>query len=537
LDGFKQAATASGQGNLAHATGFTATTSRAIPGMLMVNGRARSQVGRDKPSKLLSLAWDRVRYRLKGTEGWREENRASSWFDQFGPPLSAAFCDESRDVSARYDTLFGYFLAGFLEFRTAAGERVYYPGYKGMRGHRIEGLEGFARTAPLLASWLASGRARVVPDPRDAGGTIDLVQLIREGLLAGTDPGAATYWGDIVDVDQRSVEAADVALVVWLTRDLIWASLRDDQRDHIAAWLRPIEDRQISPNNWLLFRVLVIEVLRSLGAPASPTASAQAYGQFKRLYRGSGWFDDPPTGVDFYNSWAISYALFWIDQVNPALDRPFIREVLRASAELTLHLISRDGVPMMGRSICYRMAVPCPVLIQSLLEPQVLLPGLARRALDAIWLHFVRRGGLSQGAVTQGYYLADKRFLDRYSGPGSCQWSLRSLVLAFQNPQGSAFWTDRPKPLPVEQGDYRLDLPELGWQVEGRSATGEVLIIIPANNDKQSEKIEEHSMWRRAVEIVFRKPHQPHNTHIKYGQRRYSSKTPFTNPSAKREVG
>lgn len=149
--------------------------------------------------------------RLKGTEGWSEKLATSPWFDRFDESFPRAFSDANLSSRERYRLLLDYFLAGFLEFRTATGERVYFPGFKGMRGHRIEGLEGFARTAPLLAAWLASGRDRIVPDPR-GNGSIDLVQLIREGLLAGTDPSAPTYWGDLADLDQRSVEGTRARL-------------------------------------------------------------------------------------------------------------------------------------------------------------------------------------------------------------------------------------------------------------------------------------------------------------------------------------
>lgn len=464
--------------------------------------------------------------RLRRTEGWTERLPTSACLAQMDRESITRFCDVERPALQRYETLFGYFLAGFLEFRTATGERVYYPGFKGMRGHKIEGLEGFARTAPLLASWLASGRPARVADPRGTGETIDLARLIRDGLVAGTDPAAPSYWGDIVDFDQRSVEAADIALTLWLTRDHVWVDLSAAERARIAAWLRGVELRALSPNNWLLFRVLVTEVLGALGMSADTALSSATYQEFKRHYLGAGWFNDPPMGVDFYNSWAISYALFWIDKINPQLDQAFIRGVLHDSASLTLHLIAPEGLPIMGRSICYRLAVPSPVLIQSLLESSQVSPGLGRRALDAVWLHFACRGALEQGAVTQGYYRPDKRLLDRYSGPGSCQWSLRSLVLAFQHAADAPFWTAPPELLPVERGDYRIDLPELGWIVEGHAGNGEVAITIPCNSD-EAPAVQHHRLWRRAVEALFHKPHQPHNYAVKYGRRRYSSLRPL----------
>lgn len=464
--------------------------------------------------------------RPKRVEGWNARLRSSPLLAQADAGLPFLFADTTRSPRDRYKLLFDYLLAGFLEFRTPAGERAYYPGFKGMRGHRIEGLEGFARTVPLFASWLASGRGEQVADPRTSL-PIDLAALICDGLLAGTDPTARTYWGEIGDMDQRAVEAADIALILWLTRASIWNKLTPAERRQIADWLGPVAERQVSPNNWLLFRVLVVETLIALGMPADGDASRAAWAAFKEHYRGSGWFYDPPTGIDFYNCWGISYALYWIDQINPALDRRFIRSTVRDSADLTLHLLTAEGLPMMGRSITYRMAVPCPVLIQSHLDPDSLHPGLARRALDAVWLYFVHHGALAQGRATQGYHHADKRLLDRYSGPASGQWSLRSLVLAFLHPGDAPFWTASEQPLPVEVADYRRNYPELGWIVQGDKAAGEVSITIPANPEGDDAPLQPHSAWRKAVEHLFHKPHQPHNYHAKYHRHRYSSRQPL----------
>jgi hypothetical protein len=462
----------------------------------------------------------------KRVEGWNALLPPSPLLARADAQLPLLFAEPDRSALDRYKLLFDYLLAGFLEFRTPAGERAYYPGFKGMRGHRIEGLEGFARTVPLFASWLASGRGEQVSDPRTSA-PIDLAALIRDGLLAGTDPEAPTYWGEIGDMDQRLVEAADIAVILWLTRASIWAHLTLTERQRIAHWLQPVAARKVSPNNWLLFRVLVVETLIALGMPADSDASQAAWAAFKGHYRGSGWFYDPPMGIDFYNSWGISYVLYWIDQVNPALDRRFIRDALRASADLTLHLITAEGLPIMGRSIPYRMAVPCPVLIQSQLDADSLHPGLARRALDAVWLYFVRHGGLAQGCATQGYHGADKRLLDRYSGPASGQWSLRSLVLAFLNPDDAPFWTAPEQSLPVEVADYRREYPELGWVVQGDRAAAEVTISIPANPERETAPLQPHGVWRKTVEHLFHKPHQPHNYHARYGRRRYSSRQPI----------
>lgn len=307
--------------------------------------------------------------------GWYKTLPTSPFFEQHDAEFAAQFGRTDLPDADRYLLLFDYLLAGFLEFGTPMGERVYYPGFKGRNGHLVEGLEGFARTAPLFAAWLASGREPIVADPRFPDEQVDLADRLRRGVLTGTDPRSPDYWGDLADRDQRIVEAADVALILWLSRDHVWAGFSAAEREQVAGWLRQVEVNEPFGNNWLLFRIQVIEALRALGMPADEQLSVDAYRTYQRLYLGSGWFEDPPRGVDYYNAWAISYSLFWIDQMNPAFDRSFIREALRESSSLVVHLIGPNGLPMMGRSVCYRMAVPAPAIMQSSLDPQSIDPG------------------------------------------------------------------------------------------------------------------------------------------------------------------
>jgi hypothetical protein len=148
------------------------------------------------------------------------------------------------------------------------------------------------------------------------------------------------------------------------------------------------------------------------------------------------------------------------------------------------------------------------------------------RGLDVVWRYFVANGSLRDGALTQGYFKADPRLLDRYSGSGSCHWGLRSLVLAFMHPAGDQFWSAPQEPLPVEESDYRLDLAKLGWMVEGRRASGEIIITIPQNYADVST-IDEYSWATRVKESFVRKPLRPGNHEVKYESRHYSSAAPF----------
>jgi hypothetical protein len=460
-------------------------------------------------------------------QGWNRYVPSSTEEGMAELAVKQQFLSHATADQQRYDALFRYFLSGVVRFTDPSGSRIHYQGAAATSGYANNGLEGFDRTGTLLAAWVASGRDPVIVDQASRE-PIDLVAYLRRGLLAGTDPKSAGYWGKFRSWDPRIVETADIARMVWMTRSQIWQQLDQQQRTQLVAWLRQGEGLQTPDNIWLLFPVTVDVVLRSLGAVASATdaASNPNYLRFKRNYLGNGWFSDPPERVDFYNTWGMSYELFWITLIDPQFDRDFIRSSLRQSADVTAHLIGTDGVPLMGRSICYRTAVPVPLLAETLLDDRALSPGLARHALNLVWQHFVARGALQDGALTQGYYRTDLRFVDYYSGPGSCHWGLRSLVLAYLQPPQSDFWQSQERLLPVELEDYRLVYDKLGWIVSGRRDQGSVTIEIPANAGKAPPTLP-YALWRRWLEQIVRRPFRPANEDVEYNRPIYSSATPI----------
>jgi hypothetical protein len=423
-------------------------------------------------------------------------------------------------VERRFTGLFDYFAQGFVDHVAPTGSRVRFVGARSTNIRATDDLEGFARTGSLLAAWVYSQRE----------GHTRWAQMLRTGILSGVDPRSPGYWGKPVDNDQRIVEGADIARIVWLTRTEIWDSLSHEQQRMISNWLLEAAQRHTPADNWMLFPVVISVVLVQLHADVPTVALlAKAQSQFtdyKRNYLDHGWFTDPPNGVDFYNTWGIPYDLFWIHFVDPTFAPDFIVPALRESAELTQHLIGPQGLPIMGRSICYRTAVPVPLLAASLIGPNTFPPGRALHGLDVVWQYFVAHGSLNDGALTQGYFGTDLRWLDRYSGAGSCHWGLRSLVLAFMHPANGAFWNSVPEPLPVEVADYRLELLRLGWVVEGRHENGEITITIPGNPQDIVEA-EPYPWFRRLQDSVSPRPHRPSNHEIKYESRHYSSATPF----------
>jgi hypothetical protein len=252
------------------------------------------------------------------------------------------------------------------------------------------------------------------------------------------------------------------------------------------------------------------------------------YDRMKSFYRGDGWFSDGPgRKFDYYNAWGVHYPLFWIEQIDPRWDSEFIRAARKEFVSTYKYLIARDGLPIMGRSICYRMAVPAPLIFGHSSDPDVVSAGEARRALDLVWRYFILRGAVINGTVTQGYCGADPRVLENYSGPASCLWALRSLVVAFHLRSDSLFWTTPPGRLPIDEGDYRVVIDALGWSIHGNRDTGSVEIINGDSLPPEQTQLGKYSMVRRLKTFVHATPHRPENEAAKYKRRAYSSAHPF----------
>ncbi|SDB14825.1 hypothetical protein SAMN05660653_00747 [Desulfonatronum thiosulfatophilum] len=67
---------------------------------------------------------------------------------------------------------------------------------------------------------------------------------------------------------KRIVEAADIALALWLFRDSVWEGLTMHQRKADVDWLSLVDGRPGLDNIWHLFFVLIDRVITALGYPS-----------------------------------------------------------------------------------------------------------------------------------------------------------------------------------------------------------------------------------------------------------------------------
>ncbi|MFT4103740.1 MAG: DUF2264 domain-containing protein [Burkholderiaceae bacterium] len=460
---------------------------------------------------------------MRGVPGWSQRVSAIEPTGVTRAQLLAQMGSSDRALPVQaYEDLFKYLLEGFVNYRSPIGARVYLPGAGSEHGRDADGLEGFMRFIPLASAWLGSGRAeRVGIGNRQ----IDLSQLLIDGIVAGTDPNSPEYWGALRDYDQAAYEAGDLATALWLSRGQVWSRLTPAQREQVAAWMRQVLDVKVYAGNWSLSPLLVYASLRALGQDVHrhDERAKTMFERFKTSYKGAGWFDDPPSGFDYYNSWAIHYNLFWLSRMDPGFETGFIREAQTEFATFFKHFFGPHGVPMFGRSVCYRMGASAGLLTASAMAPDAVAPGVAMRALDTSTRFFVSHGSVAGGTVTQGFCGPDLSVIDIYSGQGSCQMGLRALVVAFfLDPSMRVFETPR-RPLPVENGDFSLHNPVTNWTISGRRDDGHVTLTIDGNPADAQIPLQPYTLRQQLTEMLLLKPRRPDNHHALYSSRRYST--------------
>lgn len=352
--------------------------------------------------------------------------------------------------------------------------RIDLPGPPSAYGPDSDSLEAFARSFLLAAIRLHGEHGN---DPQG------LAEWYAEGLRAGTDPAAPNAWPRPDQLGQAKVEACSIALGLHLSRPWLWDRLTDPDRERIVAWLGTVVGEQYPPINWVWFQIVVETFLKSVGGPWSAVDIESGLAVHESLYRDHGWYaDGPERAYDHYNGWALHvYPLLWAT-MDPSLADPELvlawRQRLAAYLRTAVHLIGGNGSPLIqGRSLTYRFAAAAPLWMGALTDATDVPPGLIRRAASGMLAHFLDRDVPDEhGLLNLGWYGEWPRIAQSYSGPGSPYWAVKGM-LGLMLPVDHPVWTAPEEPLPVETGDFTLDIPVPGWTASGTKADGVVRIV------------------------------------------------------------
>ena len=303
-------------------------------------------------------------------------------------------------------------------------------------------LEAFSRPLWGLVPFWAGGGA----DSR-------FEEIYKRGLAAGTNPNGTEYWGDCHTFDQRFVEMAAISYGLILTPEKLWNPLTDTEKENLANWLYQINEHPLPVCNWVLFAVLVNIALKKLGRKYSPEKLEEYLKGFDTFYLGDGWYADGDSGQkDYYISFAIHfYSLFYasiMEKENPSRCGLYKDRAMLFAWQF-IYWFDENGASLpYGRSLTYRFAQVsffCACLTAGIEPfPVGVIKGLIVRHLCG-WMKrpFFDRDDI----MTIGYAYPNLVMGERYNGPGSAYWSLKTFALLML-PDSHPFWSAKPEPLP-----------------------------------------------------------------------------------------
>lgn len=311
-------------------------------------------------------------------------------------------------------------------------------------------LEAFSRPLwGLVPFWAGGGEHK------------EFEEIYRQGLAAGSDPKQEEYWGGFRAFDQRFVEMAAMAYGLILAPEKVWEPLTETEKAHLAAWLDGINQYELPVCNWILFAVLVNIALKKRGC-AYDAEKLEAYlNGLESFYLGDGWYQDGDSGQkDYYVSFAIHfYSLFYasvMEEEDPQRCRLYKERAL-AFAKTFIYWFDDGGAALpFGRSLTYRFSQVSffSACLMAGIEPfsvEVMKGLIVRHLCDWMKKPIFDRTDI----LTIGYGYPNLVMGERYNGPGSPYWALKTFAVLML-PDTHPFWQVKAAPMPQLEVQKKL---------------------------------------------------------------------------------
>ena len=363
-------------------------------------------------------------------------------------------------------------LAPLVRLMEPGGAYIPLKGQASDHGELADILEAYSRPMLLAAHWLGATGGETLGFTRD-----QVAKWFREGLVAGTDPSADTYWGPMTNYHQHGVEMGAVILSLEIAREHLWTPLSDAEKTQVANWLRTSRGCGFHRNNHLFFGVLPLCFLirEGLGLSGDRELALRWLDTLESMYHRDGWYmDGMNETVDHYNAFAWHfYSLWWgklygdmdLERVQRLKDRtvPFLKDYVHFFAA------SGEQVPY-GRSMVYRFNAAAPFGLAHYCGVEVLDPGLSRNVymknIDFFMSRLPEDEPLSLGWTDDFPLMSEV-----YSCAASPYWAAKSFSPLLMGPD-APFWTAPEQPLPSEGDDFVRAIPAVGLIV--RSIDGDI---------------------------------------------------------------
>ena len=362
----------------------------------------------------------------------------------------------------------------------------------------IAGMEGFSRVLWALVPMLAGN----CPEAEE------FWPLWREGILHGTDPGHAEYWGDIGDFDQRMVEMAVMGMALNMIPERFYFDLPEAARRNLYSWLNQINLYDMPQNNWLFFRVLVNTGFMRVGLPVDEARLEDDLDNLETHYCADGWYYDKPAQRDYYTLWAfhyygLVYARF-MGERDPERSARFIERARLILPRFAAWFDERGrGLPY-GRSLTYRFAQGAffsACALAGVTGGDGRLPEVSWGQLKGLLLRNLRDWMARpifdrDGILTIGYGYPNLICAEGYNAPGSPYWAMKVFaVLAL--PEDHPFWMS-------EEAPYAP--PPALLDVEARqlvTRAGDMVIAYTAGNHAYEHAHEDEKYEKFAYSTAF----------------------------------
>lgn len=301
---------------------------------------------------------------------------------------------------------------------------------------RVIGLEAFARPLwGLVPFWYGGGREDFFEE------------VYLNGLISGTDPESSGYWGDASDDDQRFVEMAPIAFGLIAVPEILWNPLPVEAKNNLSRWLYQINDHEIPRCNWYFFRIIVNVALQRLGRKYSHLRLESDMEFIESCYLENGWYKDGVSGrLDYYSAFAMQYyplllAVFAGINIEQTKNRASL-----FAKDFIYFFASGGEAVAYGRSMTYRFAQSSFWSAYAFVSDNKDI-GMIRSIIERNIDYWLEKRIYDNGILSIGYGYPNLTMAERYNGPGSPYWSLKTfLFLAFADDH--PFWFSEEERFP-----------------------------------------------------------------------------------------
>lgn len=298
-----------------------------------------------------------------------------------------------------------------------------------------------------------------------------------KGIVAGTSPESATYWGDATDYDQLLVEMAALSNTLLVAKDQTWDRLSQSEQDNLYQWLNQINEKEMPVNNWVFFRILVNLAFKHCGRSWNQEQVIRDLAVAESFYISNGWyFDGVDSQIDYYISFAIHYYSLIYCKVMVADDPQRVAVMKKRATEFAQtfkYWFAEKGEALpFGRSLTYRFA-QCSFWSALVFADVEALPwgeikGMISRNMSTWMSHDIFT---TDGLLTIGYHYDNLVMGEGYNAPGSPYWAMKSFLL-LAVPDDHPYWRAAALPMRYDQKqklipEARMLMTQHGGQVQG----------------------------------------------------------------------